>query len=97
EGETAVRTVWDERETYQIANPALPGAHNLANAAAAIECARHFEDVAPAAVQAGLDTFGGLPHRLERVAFIGGVPWYNDSKATNVDSAVIGVRAIDGS
>ncbi len=95
-GDLAVRTVWDEREPYRLDNPALPGIHNRANASAAIECARAFDGVPPEAVQAGLDSFAGLPHRLERVAVIAGVEWYNDSKATNVDSAVIGVRAIAG-
>jgi UDP-N-acetylmuramoylalanine--D-glutamate ligase len=91
----ALRTVWDDCETYRIQNPALPGLHNRANACAAIECARYFDDVRPEQVQLGLDSFGGLPHRIERVAVIGGVTWYNDSKATNVDSAVTGVRAVD--
>jgi UDP-N-acetylmuramoylalanine--D-glutamate ligase len=93
--EIALRTVWDDSESYRLTNPALPGLHNRANACAAIECVRWFDDVSPEDVQRGLDSFGGLPHRLERVAVIGGVSWYNDSKATNVDSAVIGVAAID--
>lgn len=94
--EIAVRAVWDEQERYRLTNPALPGLHNRANACAAIECARYFDDVSPDAVQRGLDTFAGLPHRLERVACDGGVTWYNDSKATNVESAATGVRAVEG-
>ena len=45
------------------------------------------------AVQAGLDRFPGLPHRLELVVERGGVEWVNDSKATNVDSTSVGLAA----
>ena len=44
-------------------------------------------------VQAGLDAFPGLPHRLELVSEKKGVEWVNDSKATNVDSTVVGLSA----
>jgi UDP-N-acetylmuramoylalanine--D-glutamate ligase len=46
-----------------------------------------------AAVQAGLDAFPGLPHRLELVAEGRGIEWVNDSKATNVDSTTVGLAA----
>ena len=48
------------------------------------------------AVREGLRTFAGVPHRLEPVAEIGGVRFVNDSKATNVASATVGLRAFDG-
>ena len=44
----------------------------------------------------GLRSFAGVPHRLERVAEIGGVRFVNDSKATNVASAAVGIRAFEG-
>ncbi len=44
-------------------------------------------------MQAGLDRFSGLPHRLELVAEGRGVEWVNDSKATNVDSTLVGLAA----
>nr|MDP8944086.1 UDP-N-acetylmuramoyl-L-alanine--D-glutamate ligase [Actinomycetota bacterium] len=50
----------------------------------------------PAAVAAALRTFAGVPHRLEEVAERGGVLWVNDSKATNVASARVGVEAFSG-
>ncbi|MBW8267869.1 UDP-N-acetylmuramoyl-L-alanine--D-glutamate ligase [Caldovatus aquaticus] len=68
------------------AAPALPGAHNAQNAAAA--CAAAFALGVPReAAAAGLASFPGLPHRQERVADIEGVLFVNDSKATNADSA----------
>ncbi len=47
------------------------------------------------AVRAGLRSFGGVPHRLEPVAEIGGVRFVNDSKATNVTSAAVGIGSFD--
>ena len=44
----------------------------------------------------GLRSFAGVPHRLEPVAEIGGVRFVNDSKATNVASAAVGLRAFEG-
>ena len=59
---------------------------------AAIACARVMGVPGPV-VQSGLDAFPGLPHRLELVAERGGIEWVNDSKATNVDSTVVALRA----
>ena len=73
----------------------LRGEHNLENgmAAAAVCLARGVE---PAAVRAGLATFGGVAHRLEEVATVDGVLYVNDSKATNVASAVVGIGSFHG-
>jgi UDP-N-acetylmuramoylalanine--D-glutamate ligase len=79
-------------ERYQIRNRALRGRHNRENAMAAIALARLMGVPGPK-VQRGLDQFPGLPHRLELVAERGGVEWVNDSKATNVDSTVVGLAA----
>ena len=79
-------------ERYRLANRALRGRHNLENAMAALLCARLL-GVPGAAVQRGLDHFAGLPHRLELVRERGGVEWINDSKATNVDSTLVGLAA----
>ena len=73
----------------------LRGAHNLENAmaAAAVCLAR---DVAAEAVRGGLASFAGVAHRLEEVATVGGVLYVNDSKATNVASAVVGIESFPG-
>jgi UDP-N-acetylmuramoylalanine--D-glutamate ligase len=63
----------------------IPGPHNLANALAAVSTTLLFE-AAAAKVAQGLAAFGGLPHRLEPLGTVQGVPFYNDSKATNLDS-----------
>jgi UDP-N-acetylmuramoylalanine--D-glutamate ligase len=70
------------------------GEHNRGNAlAAAVAAVSAGADTA--AVAAGLRTFAGLEHRLEVVTEAGGVLWVNDSKATNVSSAVVAVRSIE--
>jgi len=79
-------------ERYLLDNRALRGRHNRENAMAALLCARLL-GVPGGAVQRGLDGFGGLPHRLELVRERGGVEWINDSKATNVDSTLVGLAA----
>jgi UDP-N-acetylmuramoylalanine--D-glutamate ligase len=65
----------------------LAGLHNAANALAALALARAL-DLPYAPLLAALREFKGLPHRVERVAEIGGVAYYNDSKGTNVGATV---------
>jgi UDP-N-acetylmuramoylalanine--D-glutamate ligase len=72
----------------------LLGDHNVENALAAALVARA-AGLPPDRIAAGLVTVHGLPHRLETVATTGGVAWINDSKATNVASAAMGIRAMD--
>src|SRR3954447_10421915 len=73
----------------------LRGEHNLENAmAAAAACLARGVDAA--AVRAGLSTFAGVPHRLEPVGTVAGVQYVNDSNATNVASADVGIRAFAG-
>ena len=64
----------------------LPGSHNGQNAAAvaAMALALGMDRVG---IAAGIASFAGLPHRQQVVATIDGVPWVNDSKATNADAA----------
>jgi len=64
---------------------ALPvaGLHNAANALAALALTRAL-GLPMEALLRGLAHFKGLPHRVEKVAEIGGVTWYDDSKGTNV-------------
>jgi UDP-N-acetylmuramoylalanine--D-glutamate ligase len=73
----------------------LFGEHNVANAMAAAAAALSM-GIDREAVREGLRSFAGVPHRLEEVAEIGGVRFVNDSKATNVASATVGIRAFDG-
>jgi UDP-N-acetylmuramoylalanine--D-glutamate ligase len=96
---TAVQTAVDGGMLSVRGEPLLPladirlrGAHNLENARAAA-LAAHAMGVPAEAVRQALRTFAGVPHRLEEVATVEGVLYVNDSKATNVASAVKGVEA----
>ncbi len=73
--------------------PKLAGAHNLDNAMAAALLALG-AGVSPAAVQKGFNAFRGVEHRLEDCGSIEGVRCINDSKATNVDSTLVALRAL---
>ncbi len=86
---------WDERPLLALSELGLPGEHNLRNAmaAAAVTLAR---GVDPDAVVAGLRSFAGVAHRLERVAERDGVQFVNDSKATNVASTLVALAALSG-
>ena len=71
------------------------GPHNLQNArfAAAAAVAIGIESEA---IASAIQSFKGVPHRLELVAEIGGVAYVNDSKATNVAAAVAALESFDG-
>lgn len=79
---------------FQIPSQAvpLPGKHNTFNAMVAISVASLL-GVKPDTILAGLQSFKGLSHRMEWVAEIDGVKFYNDSKATNVESAAVALES----
>jgi len=72
----------------------LPGRANLSNLAAAMAVARHF-GIDDGQLKTSLPQFRGLPHRLELVAQVNGVSWYNDSKATTPESAISALEAFE--
>ena len=72
----------------------LPGRANLSNLAAAVAVARYF-GVNEERIKNCLPEFKGLPHRLELVVEIDGVRWYNDSKATTPEGAIVALEAFD--
>ena len=80
--------------SYALHARTLRGSHNAENALAAILLARHF-GANPKAIQRGLSSYPGLPHRLEPVLEQDGVEWINDSKATNVDSVEKSLSAFE--
>lgn len=69
----------------------LPGLHNAANALAALALC-HALDLAMPRLLDGLLSFRGLPHRVEFVAEIHGVRYYDDSKGTNVGATVAALQ-----
>ena len=73
----------------------IAGAHNLENVMAAT-VATKLAGAAVPAIAAGIRSFAGVEHRLEFVAEVGGVRYYNDSKATNVDATLKALDAFPG-
>jgi len=81
-----------EEALMERAELPLPGEHNVANAlAAALACRLIGCDLDT--IRRGLVAFRGLPHRLEHVRTLGGVDFYNDSKATNPASTLMALEA----
>jgi UDP-N-acetylmuramoylalanine--D-glutamate ligase len=80
--------------TLDPAQVRLRGPHNLENAEFAAAAARAM-GIPEDAIAAALRTFAGVPHRLEEVAERDGVIYVNDSKATNVASALVGIQAFE--
>ncbi len=74
------------------AEPLIRGAHNRENAAAATAAARAL-GVPDEQIARALETFPGVPHRLEPVGEVNGVRYVNDSKATNVAAALRALAA----
>ncbi|MBR5229867.1 MAG: UDP-N-acetylmuramoyl-L-alanine--D-glutamate ligase [Firmicutes bacterium] len=69
------------------------GDHNVENAlASAAIC--YFAGIDPEVIREALLEFGGVEHRIEYCGQVDGVRYYNDSKGTNVDAAVIALKAI---
>jgi UDP-N-acetylmuramoylalanine--D-glutamate ligase len=73
----------------------LKGEHNLENVLAAM-CMTMVAGCSPQQVQQGVKEFRAVEHRLELVATINGVTFYNDSKATNVDATVKALESFPG-
>ncbi len=76
-----------QREVMLVSEIPLKGAHNLENVLAAV-CAGALMGCAPEKIREAVRHFKAVEHRLEFVATIRGVDYYNDSKATNVDATI---------
>jgi UDP-N-acetylmuramoylalanine--D-glutamate ligase len=93
DGWLALRTGGRELRLIEASRLMLPGRHNVLNAlAAAVAVSTLGLDAEP--IRAALSKFRPLPHRLQEVARVEGVSFIDDSKATNVASAVEAIFAV---
>ncbi len=84
----------DDAPVVAVADLRIIGPHNIANAMAAAAAAISM-GLSRQAVAEGLKSFGGLAHRLEPVAEVGGVAFVNDSKATNVEATATALSSFE--
>jgi UDP-N-acetylmuramoylalanine--D-glutamate ligase len=88
------RILLNGEPVMEAAEVPLRGRHNLENVLAAALAAR-LAGAPPEGIAAAVRSFPGVEHRLEFVGSVGGVDYYNDSKATNVDAALKALAAFD--
>ena len=79
-------------EIMPLSGIPLQGAHNVENVLAAV-CASRQAGVSREQIRSGVEAFKAVEHRLEFVAQVDGVDFYNDSKATNVDATAKAVAS----
>jgi UDP-N-acetylmuramoylalanine--D-glutamate ligase len=98
-GLTPGQTVWFRGREIETLMPAaevpIPGAHNAENVMAAAAVAE-IAGISKAEIASAVRTFKAVEHRLEFVAEIAGVRFYNDSKATSVDATTKAIDSFSG-
>jgi UDP-N-acetylmuramoylalanine--D-glutamate ligase len=92
DGLAVVRCEQLERPLFPLADIKLRGEHNVSNVLAAAAVATAC-GVTPEAIACAVEAFRGIPHRLEPVAEIDGVTYYNDSIATTPERTIAGLRS----
>lgn len=71
----------------------LPGTHNIENVLAAVAVS-YYMGVPVETIRRVCTEFQGVEHRIEYVKTVNGVAYYNDSKGTNPDAAIKGIKAM---
>ena len=84
----------DQTKIVDIDDLTLKGHHNLSNILAAVSAAKILK-VSNKVIREALINFNGIEHRLEKVSIIKGVAYYNDSKATNIESVIAAVKSFN--
>jgi UDP-N-acetylmuramoylalanine--D-glutamate ligase len=87
DGRIFFRDAQGQREIMLVSEIPLKGGHNVENVLAAV-CVGALQGCEPARIGKAVRDFKAVEHRLEYVATIRGVEYYNDSKATNVDATI---------
>ncbi len=95
DGSIVWRDKHGDREIMPTREISLKGAHNLENVLAAV-CVGMLAGVEPAQIWRAVSEFKAVEHRLEYVATVRDVEYYNDSKATNVDATIKALESFPG-
>jgi len=94
-GRILFRDAAGQREIMLVSEIPLKGSHNVENVLAAV-CVGILSNVEPRRIAKAVREFRAVEHRLEHVASINGVEYYNDSKATNVDATIKALESFPG-
>ena len=86
--------VLNNEKVISLSDIRVKGVHNYENIMAAILAAKQF-NVSNKVIKEVLNNFAGVEHRIEFVAKIKGREFYNDSKATNVDSTITALKSFN--
>jgi len=95
---TGGKIIWRDGkdiEIMRIDEIPLKGKHNVQNVLAAVACT-YLAGCKPEKIRESVMAFKAVDHRLQRVATIHGVEYYNDSKATNVDATIKALESFEG-
>jgi len=87
EGRIVFGNTSGQQDVMLVSEIPLKGAHNVENVLAAV-CVGRLLGCDPVHIRETVQNFKAVEHRIEYVATIGGVEYYNDSKATNVDATI---------
>ena len=82
-----------EKKLATISKIRLLGDHNLSNILAAVLAV--YLQTGNSKILKNISSFSGVPHRLEFVNRVNGVEFYNDSKATNIDSCLVAIKSFN--
>ena len=92
------KIIWHDGKTTEIMRVdeiPLKGRHNVQNILAAVACTFR-AGCPPQKIREAVMAFKAVDHRLQHIATINGVEYYNDSKATNVDAAIKALESFEG-
>jgi UDP-N-acetylmuramoylalanine--D-glutamate ligase len=95
EGRVFLRDAAGQKEIIQVSDIPLKGSHNVENVLAGI-CVGALMGCKAEQIGRAIREFKAVEHRLEYVATVGGVEYYNDSKATNVDATIKALESFPG-
>jgi len=93
DGFIAIKEQDKEIKVIDIKDIKIPGAHNVENALAATAMS-YYSGIGIDVINKTLKTFKGVEHRIQYVDTINGVKFYNDSKATNINSTIKAIEAV---
>lgn len=92
DGHICIRYLGEIKKLFPLAEIRLKGEHNVANILAAVATLLAY-GLTPKQIVSGIESFSGVPHRLEFVAEKNGVEYYNDTAATIPEATIAALRS----